>query len=174
LGGRTYGLELVFNAKPAKWWNINLSTNIFQSEIDGSNIEADLNNEMFSYSAKLLSTWNLPKSLQIQVSSNYRGPFAITQGEVEPFYSTDIAVMKRIWDGKGTVTLRVSDVFNTRQFQYTTAADNFSQESRRKWESRVGYVSFSYRFGKMEQQRRRKGQRGGGDGDGGDGGMDID
>jgi hypothetical protein len=146
---------------------------MFQSVIDGSNVEADLNNEAFSYSGKVLSTFTLPKSIQVQVSSNYRAPFASAQGEIRAFYSTDIAASMRVLDGKGTLTVRVSDIFDQRQFGFTSAGANFFQEGIRKWESRIGYISFSYRFGKLERERRRMRRDRGGEGfDGGD--MDMD
>lgn len=173
LGGRSYGTELVFNGKVAKWWDINLSGNLYRSEVDGSNLEADLNNEATSWSAKVTSSWDFKKDFQLQISGRYRAPFAITQGEILEFYSMDVALKKKVLKGKGSVTVRVSDIFDTRQFSFNTAGDNFNQQSTRKRESRIGYISFMYRFGSME--RTRRGRRGGGKDRGDDGGgMEID
>ena len=68
--------------------------------------------------------------------------------------------------GKGSLTLRVSDVFNNFRFAFNTSADNFSQQSTRKRESRIGYISFMYRFGTMDGRRGRRGRRGGNRGGG--------
>ncbi|MFT5617855.1 MAG: iron complex outermembrane receptor protein [Arenicella sp.] len=178
-GGRSYGLEMVMSGKVTKWWNLTLSTNVFQSEIDGSNIEADLNNDAFTYSFRMNSNIDLPKDIKLQISTFYRAPFVTTQGEIQAFYSTSLALQRKILKGKGTVNVRLSDVFNNLRFKFDqegTFLDEgtgFTQSSYRKRESRIGYLSFSYRFGKATSKKRRKGGRkGGGGNDSGD--MDMD
>jgi outer membrane receptor protein involved in Fe transport len=166
LTGRSYGFEVVGNFKPYKWWDLNLSGNLFRNVIDGSNVDATLTNEATSYTLKAISTWNLPKDLQFQLSSNYRSPFASAQGTIKAFYSTDIAFSKKVLEGKGSLNFRVSDIFNTLQFSFDSEGANFTQTRVRKRESRIAYLTFSYRFGKadraMRKQRRERGEGGGG------------
>ena len=58
-------------------------------------------------------------------------------------FGTTIQVLKN----KGTVTLTVSDIFNTRQFGMDLVLPNVNQQFLRKMESRILYVGFNYRFG---------------------------
>ena len=159
-GGRSYGLETVFGGRPAKWWNLNISTNIFKSEVDASNVQPDLNNEAFSYSFNINNSFELPKSFRLQLTTFYRAPFATAQGEIQAFYSTNIAIQKKVLKDKGTLTVRVSDIFNNLRFRYDQQDPNFTQNSNYNWETRIGYISFSYRFGKIEYSGKRR-KRGG-------------
>lgn len=87
-------------------------------------------------------------------------------------YSIDSAVKYSFWKNKANLTLRVSDVLNTRQFNIYTSDDiTFEQTSLRKRQSRFYYIGFNYRFGNMKvgDDRRRK-RDGGGDGGFDDGG----
>ncbi|MGB0525560.1 MAG: TonB-dependent receptor domain-containing protein [Flammeovirgaceae bacterium] len=173
-GGRSYGAELIFTGKITKGWDLNVSGNIFKNEVDGSNVEADLNNEATSWSAKLTSTWDFKKDFQLQITGRYRAPFAITQGEILELYGVNAALRKKVLKGKGSVTLRVSDIFDNFRFGFNTSGENFNQQSVRKRESRIGYISFMYRFGTLDRNARR-GKRGGNRRSGDDGGsMEID
>lgn len=174
-GGRSYGTELIVSGKIAKWWDVNVSGNLYKSEVDGSNVEADLNNEATSWSAKLTSTWDFKKDFQLQLTGRYRAPFATAQGQILEIYGMNAALKKKVLKGKGSLTLRVSDVFNNFRFAFNTTGENFNQQSTRKRESRIGYLSFMYRFGTMDRNGR-KGKRGGRNSGGGDddGGMEID
>lgn len=172
-GGRSYGLELIVTGKVTKWWDVNVSGNLFKNEVDASNLEADLNNEGTSWRAKFTSNWNFNKDLQLQITGRYRAPFAISQGEISEVYHIDAALKKKVLKGKGSLTLRVSDIFDKRQFAVATEGDNFNQQSTRKRESRIGYLSFSYRFGSLDGKRGR-GRRGNRNRGGGNGGDDLD
>lgn len=153
--GRNYGFELIYNMRPAKWVNFTLSGNFYRTEIDGSNVEGDLNNEAYSYQTKLLVNFKASSKLNFQTTANYRAPIALAQGELAEVYSVDAAVNYKILKGKGTLGFRVSDIFNTRRFGFNTDGGNFIQINDFKPESRIAFLSFSYRFGKISMDARK-------------------
>ncbi|HAS46691.1 MAG TPA: hypothetical protein DCS93_39775 [Microscillaceae bacterium] len=154
--GRNYGVELIYNMKPAKWFNFTLSGNFYRTEIDGSNVEeGDLNNDAYSYQTKLLLNFKASSKLNFQVTSNYRAPIALAQGELEEVYATDAAVNYKILKGKGTLGFRVSDIFNSRRFGFNTDGGNFIQVTDFKPETRIAFLTFSYRFGKISMDARK-------------------
>ncbi len=172
-GGRTYGAELIWNFRPAKIFSMMFSTNVFRNELDASNLESDLSTSGTSFSSKLMANLNPAKNISLQISSRYRAPFIITQGMIWDFYATDIAIRQKIWKGKADFSFRITDIFNNMRFRLEIEADNFTQDSYRKWESRTALLNFSYRFGKQTRKRGKKGdgaERGGG---GGGGDMDF-
>lgn len=63
-----------------------------------------------------------------------------------------------ILDGKGTLSLRVNDIFNGMRFKFDSF-EPYEQNGQFKWESRTIYVGFDYRFGKGKNkalQRKRR------------------
>ncbi|MFT7613351.1 MAG: hypothetical protein ACI9J3_002324, partial [Parvicellaceae bacterium] len=71
-------------------------------------------------------------------------------------------------------SLRLKDAFNTRQFSYSSVGTGFTQEFSNKRMSRTLNITFSYRFGKMESKRKKRGDRGGRPEDSGGSRDDLD
>lgn len=156
----TMGLELINQVQFFRWWDATLSGNFFRTQIFGDNLGAEFNNQNLSWSLNLISNMRLPKGLYIQMQGNYRGPIALPQGEIAPFYGLNMGVRKDVLKNKGTVSLNVSDVFNTRIFIIETAGTGFEQRRLFNRETQVGTLTFTYRFGGF---RERKGRNGRGD-----------
>lgn len=153
---QTYGVELVGKTDIAKWWNATATFNFFRTRVDGTNFSSRYANEDFGGSVRFLSNMNLPKSFNIQLSGSYSLPMVIAQGYIKPFTSVDIGLKKDFWKGKANLSLGVNDIFNTMQFAIKTADTNFEQNGKRKRETRVGNLAFTYRFGKGDKDAPRK------------------
>lgn len=171
-GAQNYGIELVINTPINKWWSINASANGYRTKNDGTNLESDLNNEAYSWSARIMSTMKLKKGLSIQLSGFYRAPELYPQGSFNGFLFSNIALKKSILKNKGSLTLNLRDIFDTREFSFDSYGSGFEEESMRKRESRNLLLTFSYRFGKLEpskdKRKRSSGDNGGGEMDDGD------
>ena len=163
------GLELIFTWKKWKKWDMMLSGNAYKTASDGSNLDSDFSNEGYAGNANANITYK-NNGWQIQASAKYRAPFVILQGEIQSIFFSDLAFKKHILKEKASLGLRVSDLLDSREFNFETAGENFEQAGRRKRESRNVYLTFSYNFGKLESKKKRS--RGGSGGSGGDG-MDM-
>ena len=161
---RNYGLEVILNTKISKWWSLMLSSNLYQTELEGDEENSELNASGYAYSIKALSTWYLPKDVSIQLSSRYNSPKVLAQGEISEMHYSDISIRKKVLKRKGTVSLKVTDVLNTREYQFITQGPTFFQDSFRKRHSRFIQIGFSYSFGKF-QMKSRGGDRGRSGGD---------
>ena len=93
------------------------------------------------------------------------------QGNFAPIVSTDIALKKKVLKGKGAITFRVSDPFNTRDFELNINNNGLEQYFKFKRESRIAFLGFTYA---LRQDKRERGSRGGRRGGDGGGGGDID
>ena len=163
------GLELIFTWKKWKKWDMMLSGNAYKTASDGSNLDSDFSNEGYAGNANANITYK-NNGWQIQASAKYRSPFVILQGEIQSIFFSDFAFKKNILKEKASLGLRVSDLLDSREFNFETAGENFEQAGRRKRESRNVYLTFSYNFGKLESKNKRS--RAGSGGSGGDG-MDM-
>ncbi|MEM9887270.1 MAG: outer membrane beta-barrel protein, partial [Bacteroidota bacterium] len=65
---------------------------------------------------------------------------------------------------KGTITLSVRDLFNSRKYRYTIEEDDFFSENVFQWRVRQTTLTFNYR---LNQKKRRGGRERGGDYGGG-------
>ncbi|CAL2061625.1 TonB-dependent receptor domain-containing protein [Tenacibaculum sp. 190524A05c] len=158
-----YGIELSSNYRIAKWWRANASMDFYSQKqfgvADLTNPSAprlEVQNEVFN--ARISNSFTVSKKLRLQLFAMYRGSVEDIQWKVDPMKMVNLGANYSVFEGKGNITFRVNDIFNTMQFQF--ASDNpFTQNGRFKWESRTAYLGFNYRFGggknKAKSRRRR-------------------
>lgn len=153
----SYGIELIATFRPFDWWSLNGNATAYRNRIEGSNVEADLNNSGYQVSGRLMSVWTPTKNTNLQLSGFFRSRGVTAQGSMYPMYSVDLGVRQSILKGRGAITLRLSDLFDTRRFRFETFDDEFDQYFRFKRESRILYLGFTYSL--RPERRDREGGR---------------
>jgi len=144
---RDTGLELINQFQFSQTFDATLSGNFFYSEVFGDNIRENFNNSNFTWTLSLLSNYVIPNVVTLQLMADYRGPIILPQGEIEPIYGLNIGARRDLWNKRATISLNVTDVFNTRVFRVRTDDISFSQERYFNRETRIGTLSFVWRFG---------------------------
>jgi hypothetical protein len=156
---KSTGLELVNQFQVTDWFDLALTGNFFYSEIFGDNLGEGFNNSNFSWTLNLLSTMAIPNLFSVQVQGSYRGPIVFPQGEIEPYWGLNIGLRKDFLNKRATISLNVSDVFNTQIFRIKTIDSRFVYNRAFNRETRIGTLGFTYRFGGF---RDKNGKREGG------------
>jgi outer membrane receptor protein involved in Fe transport len=144
-----YGLELVGSLPLASFWKVNGTASAFRRVIQGNVGTSDITNSNFVYTSRINTTITPVKKLDLQVSLNYRSPVVTAQGRRQTSFNVDAAAKYTcLPQDRGSITLRVSDVFNTLRFNFNAYGNGLESVSYNKRESRIGFLSFSYRFGR--------------------------
>ncbi|MBL4577524.1 MAG: TonB-dependent receptor family protein, partial [Flavobacteriales bacterium] len=151
-----FGVELTFSKNLTDWWKINGSLNYFRSILDGGNLNAEYNADAFSYTGRLNSTMTLLNVLQLQIMYNNRGPRVTVQGTRKAINFMDIGLRMDILNKKGSLSLKVSDVFNSRQFIMESYGENFFIETKYRHSSRIVFLNFSYKINRYKPKRRKR------------------
>lgn len=162
-----YGFEFNWSYDPLKNLRLNGNFNFFRSITEGTFEDQDFNADTYSWFTRFTSKLTLWKELDVQTTFNYRAPRETTQGKYKAMYHLDLGMSKDFLKKKGTLTLSVRDMFNTRKRRYITEGDNFYTEGDFQWRGRMVRLSFNYR---INQNKQRQNGRGGNDGgfEGGD------
>jgi outer membrane receptor protein involved in Fe transport len=158
-----YGLELSSNYRITKWWRVNASMDFYSQKqfgiADLSNPNAprlEVQNEAFN--ARISNSFRATKNLRLQLFAMYRGRNQDIQWQVDPMSMVNVGANYTVLKGKGNISFRVNDIFNTMKFQFNSS-NPFTQNGRFKWESRTTYLGFNYRFGggknRAKSRRRR-------------------
>ena len=151
--GYNYGMEFIFDWQIFQWWKINISLNIYQSHIEGTELLHNQSTSSFQASGKFSSFMTLPKDWTIQLSGQYWAPWLDLQTKMDPGYWVDLAVKKDVFNKRGTVNLRVSDVFCTGGWGHTTYSDTFNRVVKSKRLSPVVTVGFSWKINNGLKQK---------------------
>ncbi len=163
--GKSYGVDLIADFQIIKGWRANANFSFFRTEIKGSNQNNPLSNSNYSWTGKFNTTINLPKKFTLQVNANYRGAMVNPQGEMRPSSNVDFALKKDIFKEKVSLSFRISDIFNQQKFFAITNQPGLYSENSRKRESRVAYLSLTYKLNydqKAKQPKKEQNQNNGG------------
>lgn len=151
-----FGLEIIGMYSAASWFNINGSLNFFRSITEGEAYGIFYNTDNYSWSGRVQSRFTLQKGMDVQLSGNYRGKMDTPQGSRLPAYSFDLGLSKDVLNNKGTLTLNVRDIFNTRRHAFETFGENFYSKTDSRWSSTTITLNFNYR---INQQKKRNQER---------------
>ena len=160
------GLELITVYKPVKWFRNTFSVNGNYIRYVDDFATANWNVSGFIWNCKyngVVDFWK--KTASIQISAAYNGPRVSVQGRVQRKAPTDIAFDKSFKNGTWSVGCRVSDIFNVQGFYLNLDQPAVEQDMTYKWLTRRYYVTFSYKFGKLEISNKKSSS--------GDGGFDM-
>ncbi len=156
---QTFGLELINTFRVYDWWNFNTSVTGYWQEINASNIETGLQIEGAQWNGRLISNFNLTKNTDLQWYLFYQSESITPQGMRLPFYWTDLAVKQTLFKGAGSITLKVTDIFNTRQYSYQLNTPRTQMNMDFTWPSRGLSLGLIWHIGTVDKQKERSSKK---------------
>lgn len=160
-----YGFEFNLQYDLAEWYQISGNLNLFRAITDGNYEGQNFDADTYTSSGRISNRLRFWGS-DLQISFNFRGPQVEPQGRRLGIYTMDLGWSKDILQKKGTISLTVRDLFNTRYRRSYTSGENFDSFSQFQWRERQITLSFEYR---LNQQKRPSRGKGGPSGDAGGG-----
>ena len=99
----------------------------------------------------------LRPGLKAEVSASYMSPLTFGGMAIRASYGGSLGVSQTVLKGQGTLTLNVTDVFNSQRNRYDVLAAGINSQNVNKVESRFVKLNFSYKFGnqKVKASQRR-------------------
>lgn len=151
---QSFGLEMIGNQEFSSKLKANANVSLFRSVIDGSKVTGNDISRGNMWTAKLNVTYIPVKNASIMLAGNYRSKGVRAQERMSAVYFADLAFKYDFWKNNASVSLRVSDIFDSRRFDSETWGEGFTINSKRKMESRVVYLGFSYRLNNYKNRNR--------------------
>lgn len=149
------GAEAGILYNPAKWLRLNGSFNFFQFDTKGDYNGVDYSAKNTSWFGRFSSKVSFPAKIDWQTNAFYRGAWEGAQSENEGILSVSMAVSKELFNENATLTLNVSDLFNSRKRESFTVTESFERESEFQWRQRSITLSFTYLFNQQKRDRER-------------------
>jgi outer membrane receptor protein involved in Fe transport len=158
------GFEFTLNYTPYKWWKLNGNFNFFRNETQGDyryinyldqEVIQDFDNVAFSWFTRVSSKITLPYNIEWQTNATYNAPQENAQGSSKGILSANLAFSKDILKDKGTLSLNVNDVFNSRKRIFDSNLPQAISHTEMQWRQRQINLSFTYRFNKKKTDREK-------------------
>jgi len=157
----TYGLDFTTYTPIINDWNLYILSSIFY--YDNQFVAIASNNELqntkqWSLYAQIINYFSFleDKSLTADVSYLYISPLVVGASNISERSSFDINLRKSLWNDKASVSLGVTDIFNTLNFSQTTKYLNQDVYFKSKIENRLFTFGFNYKFGNFRLNSNKK------------------
>lgn len=160
---QSLGLELMTNADPFPWLNINGSVTFYRYKLQGQVTEQDVDRESSNYDVRLTSALKISPTTRLQLMGFYNSPTVTAQGERGGFYFVNAGLRQDFFHNKLAATLQIRDIFGTMGNDFSATAGNIFTYSKFKREPRVVTLSLSFKINNYRSNERNRGQEGGGD-----------
>lgn len=153
-----YGFEISGNLDFTKWFSANVSLDAYSKKVKGvvGTEYVEANNLIFN--TRISNTFKATKNLRFQLTGMYRGEDLGLQFLRKPMWRIDFGSSLKVLKGKGTLTARVSDIFNSMNFAFEGSIPK-QQVGQFNWESQTAYVGFNYRFGSDKNKAIQRKER---------------
>lgn len=159
------GLEMVYRARIKKVLSGTFTLNLFRTYTAGNSSLGALDAENYSLNLRSQWTYKMGKTWEWQASIFYQAPQVFPQGEISYFLWVDAGLRKDFLDGKLSLAVNASDIFNTRRFLFKSRDIYFDGEVLRDPMTLRFTAQLTWKFGKpfkAEQRGRRRGEGMGG------------
>ena len=169
LGSTTsLGLEMTWAQPLTKWWRVSASGSLYRSQIATNALNA-ANRAALAGTARLANSFTPRKGLDVQLTGTVRSTVLTAQGRQLATGGLDLALRQRLFQDRAALTLRVSDLLNTQVRRTELATPQLQTSLRNKYETRVGWLGFTWYIGatKAKPGRIDSAPSGGGGGFGG-------
>ena len=151
-----FGGVLNLTYTPSRSVRLNGSFTLNNTKIRGEFKNQNFDSDNTSWNARFSSFIKLPFDISWQLFGFFRGPSETAQSRNKAFGTVTSAFQKNILDRKGTISFKISDVFNTGKWRYETFTDTFFREGEGQWREPSYVLTFSYRFNDKNNKRTRR------------------
>ena len=150
------GIELSFDQRAAKNWNLSSSVNIYRNSISAHtgqirfpvlqtwSVEKRTDTPMF---AKVASQFNLFRNYRAEISGIWFSAKNTGQGRELSRGGVDLGLKRSVLKNKLEINLTATDLFNTMGIRQEINGNGFRVEYQNYYETQVISIALKYKFG---------------------------
>ena len=165
------GVELMTNLNLTKWWQLNLTGNLYRYQLEGLVDGSKVTSVTTSWRTNFNTSFKLGWDTRLQFTGFYNGPSNTLQGERKGFFVANLAVRKEFMKKQMSVSLNARDIFATGKFSFTSEGSAFYTYNKFKREAQVVTLNLTFRINNYRQAMQKGNEDQGGETNGMDEGM---
>jgi len=150
------GSDLDISYQFSKTFSINPGISLFYSKSTGKYNEIDLTTNNIAWTGNIKTIFKPEKKTEIQLFINYNSPIELPQFILNEIYYADLAVKRLFFDNKLTVSLTLTDIFNTRNWEINSDNIIYKLNNYSKIETRILWIGLTYNFNSFKAAKPQK------------------
>lgn len=151
-----YGISFTASTNITNWWSGTHFANLFRNEYSGSGDNGAIATNATSFSFNSQHSFKAGKGYSMELTGLYNGGSVYGISRYKANYVISAGFQKSVLGDKGTLKLLINDIFQSRQFRESTIYGNIDMNTHIRLDSRRGILSFSYRFGNQNIQKKER------------------
>lgn len=152
-GTQALGIELGFDHKIMKWWQMNTNINLYNYKQTTTISNTDLVQKIVTGDIRFANNFNLKTGTRIQLMAYYHAPGVDAAGKTSGYYVVDMSVGQSLLKGAMNISLSGQNLFpNTYTYRVEDARSLNIYEIG--FEGRALMVNLSYNFNNFENKQR--------------------
>jgi len=151
-----YGISFTASTNITNWWSGTHFANLFRNEYSGSGDNGAIATNATSFSFNSQHSFKARKGYSMELTGLYNGGSVYGISRYKANYVISAGFQKSVLGDKGTLKLLINDIFQSRQFRESTIYGNIDMNTHIRLDSRRGILSFSYRFGNQNIQKKER------------------
>ncbi|MDP8209156.1 MAG: TonB-dependent receptor [Candidatus Electryonea clarkiae] len=159
----TFGTEFMLEGNIFKWWNLNNMWNIYNNRIEGILLGENLSTESNSWSTRFNNTFKPGKSTRLQINGNYNSDRVFSQGRMDGYFITNVALEQEFLEKSLTFIFQVNDIFKTSKHESISQGTNFHTFSSFEREAPIYMLTIRYNINNYKAERKRERNGNGGE-----------
>jgi outer membrane receptor protein involved in Fe transport len=157
----SYGLDFITYTKVVSRWDLYVVSSLFYYDEQFFALESNnelIGNDKWSAYAQIINyfTFLKDKSLMADVSYLFISQTVNGPTDVSTRSGLDINIKKTLWNNRASVSIGVTDIFNTQNETHTTKYLNQDVLLKYRLENRQLTFGFNYKFGNFRLQTNKK------------------
>lgn len=150
------GGDIDFSYKFNKYISINPSMSLFYTKSTGKYESLDLSNNDYAWTASIKAIIKPEKKTEIQIFFNYNSPIDLPQFKLYEIYYTDISVKRSFLNNILSVSVTLSDIFNSRNWKIESNNSIYNLKNYSKSETRILWLGITYNFNSYKFNKSQK------------------
>lgn len=157
---QAFGVEGSLMYDLTKWFNLNVSGTYYNYQLDDKTDETGGTLSSNNWDVRMMGAFKMAKNTRLQLSLTYESPTVEAQGREEENYWADVTIRQDFFNKNFNITLRVRDVFMTRQERSTRYGEDFYISQIRNPEAPMAILTLSYRLNNFKPKTEKRGDEG--------------
>ena len=152
----SWGTDVNGSVRLGKRFSGFVGGNVFKMVTEAGSTSSVAGTDAVTWSARVNGTADLTPTLSLQAFYFSRAAMKIEGGRMGKFEMTNLTLKKKVDGDKASVSMRLSDPFNTGKFRVQAGDAKLSQVTERNFGNRAAYFTFQYNYGQAPRVRQPK------------------
>ncbi|WP_163381565.1 outer membrane beta-barrel protein [Cyclobacterium sp. SYSU L10401] len=141
---KIYSINLSLPWIITDWWDIQLNTGSFYTQLRTAHLEENKNSNFFNFTANVTHNFKLPHDFSVEITGLYQSKMNWGIWQFDPISNLNVGFQKKLNNNRGTLRLTFDDIFYNNVLDLTSFIPEYNMSSLFVLDRHVQAVRLNY------------------------------